>query len=115
MAKVIRQTKKKATRKKAARNVTPPRLPKDQLSRRRDNRILAHYLMIQCWLHELDCIVLTRQNLLDFFEIKTVHQRPVQIGFHDFVSEFLEDIKPWFPYSFRVVPYELTGNMMMLQ
>ena len=79
-------------------------LSKDQLSRRRDDRILAHYLMIQCWLHELDCIVLTRQNLLDFFEIETVHQRPTRVGFHDFVDRFLVDIKPWFPYSFRVVP-----------
>lgn len=99
MVKVIKPTRKKATRKKATRK-RPPRL-----SRSRDNRILAHYLMIQCWLHQLDCIVLTRQNLLDFFGLKTVHRRSVNIGFHNLVDVFKDDISPWFPYAFKVYPY----------
>jgi len=92
--------RKKATRKFASENVS-----RDGLSRTRDNRILAQYLMVQCWLHQLDCIVLKRQDLLHFFEIKTVHRTERTIGFHDLVDEIKYDLSSWFPYSFGVLPY----------
>ena len=94
-----------AIRKKATRKIASKNASRDELSRTRDNRILAQYLMVQCWLHQLDCIVLERQDLLHFFEIKTVHRTQSTIGFHDLVDEFKYDLSSWFPYLFGINPY----------
>lgn len=57
----------------------------------RQHRVLGHYLAVQAWLRNLDCIAVEREDL------------EIYLGLERFKSErikwLLEDLKPWFPYK----------------
>jgi hypothetical protein len=57
----------------------------------RQHRVFGHYLAIQAWLRNLDCIAVKREDL------------EVYLGLERFKSErvkwLLEDLEPWFPYN----------------
>ena len=58
----------------------------------RQHRVFGHYLAVQAWLRNLDCIAVEREDL------------EVYLGLERFKSErvkwLLEDLRPWFPYKF---------------
>lgn len=58
---------------------------------RRQHRIIAHYLALQTWLHDKDCIVVEHRdfaNLFDIFRLRSPRK------------EWLtEDFRPWFTYQ----------------
>src|SRR6266513_5147329 len=58
---------------------------------RRQHRVLGHYLAVQSWVRRLDCIVLERQDLKSFLELKRFKSRRVQW--------LQEDLTPWFPHQ----------------
>lgn len=58
-------------------------------SSRRFHRILAHYLALWCWTHNVDCVILDRKHMITLFGMdRFVKGRLDQID---------QDVKPWFP------------------
>lgn len=56
--------------------------------RPRLHRSVGVYLALEAWTHGIDCIVLSRKNLLEFFDMK------VTPG--DRMEQIRRDLKPWF-------------------
>ena len=58
---------------------------------RRQHRVLGHYLAIQAWLRNLDCVVLTRKDLEAFLGLQRFKSARV---------EWLkDDLVPWFEFQ----------------
>lgn len=58
---------------------------------RKQHRIIGHYLAIQSWIRNLDCIVLTRSDLEGFLGLERLKSARV---------EWLkEDLSPWFKFQ----------------
>ncbi len=58
---------------------------------RRQHRLIAHYLALQAWLRGLECIVLSRADLMRFFDLARFKSARIK---------WLQaDIKPWFPHQ----------------
>lgn len=55
----------------------------------RQHRVLGHFLAIQAWLRNLDCIVLVRGDLEVFLDLERFKSQRVQW--------LREDFAPWFP------------------
>lgn len=65
---------------------------------RRQHRIIEHFLALQSWIRQLDCIVLERRHLEAFLDLKR---------FKSIRVKWLEDdLKPWFQFQ---QPYYQTG------
>lgn len=56
--------------------------------RLRQDRIFGLYLAIKAWHNSLDCVVLSRKDLLQFFDMETTPT--------DRMEQFREHIEPWF-------------------
>jgi hypothetical protein len=67
---------------------------------RKQHRLLGHYLAIQSWLGQVDCLVLERKNLDSFLGLKRF--KAVRVEW------LMEDLKPWFPYQ---VPFYRANSM----
>jgi len=90
-------SKKKVARKKPAQKNKPARksratevlipLRKD---RRRKNRIFAQFLMTHCWAHQVDCIFISRDDLMGYFGVDNIQQT--------YFTWLQEDVESWFPY-----------------
>lgn len=62
---------------------------------RRSHRLLGSYLALWAWIHEADCVVLTRDQLLPFLGLERMWKK--RIGW------LMEDLKVLFPYSFTTI------------
>ena len=61
---------------------------------RRQHRLLAHHLSLEAWCAGDDCILLERDQLEDFLKLQRFKSTRIQW--------LLEDIKPWFKYTYPV-------------
>lgn len=57
---------------------------------RRQHRIVGHYLALQAWLRNLDCMGLDRSDLQALLNITNTGEERIK--------QFIEDIKPWFKF-----------------
>ena len=60
-------------------------------SNRRRHKLFGAYLTFWAWMHKVDCVVLNRQTLLKFLDIKRMSNKRV-----DWMKE---DLKELFPYA----------------
>lgn len=58
---------------------------------KRQHRILGNYLAVQAWVRGLDCVVLTRQDLETFLDLKRFKWSRLYW--------LQKDLRPWFPYQ----------------
>ncbi|WP_157447528.1 hypothetical protein [Chthoniobacter flavus] len=58
---------------------------------RRQHRLVAHYLALQAWLRGLECIVLSRADLMRFFGLTRFKSARIKW--------LQSDMKPWFPHQ----------------
>ncbi|WP_309889589.1 hypothetical protein [Archangium sp.] len=61
---------------------------------RRQHRLLAHHLGIEAWRSGEDCLLVERDQLEDFLELERFKGTRVQW--------LLEDVGPWFKYTYPV-------------
>lgn len=65
-----------------------------RLASRRQHRVLGHFLAIQAWLRGVDCLVLEREDLEAFLDLRRFKKERVR-----WVQE---DLRPWFPYQYQI-------------
>src|SRR5271157_2480431 len=70
---------------------------------RRRHRIVATYLALQAWRHNLDCIVLDRWALERLFELERFKNSRI--------SWLREDLEPWFPHQWVCYYFYCIGPM----
>jgi hypothetical protein len=61
---------------------------------RRQHRLLAHHLGIEAWRSGEDCLLVERGHLEDFLELERFKGTRIQW--------LLEDVAPWFKYTYPV-------------
>jgi ABC-type cobalt transport system substrate-binding protein len=57
-------------------------------NRRRQTRVLALYLTLKAWIHDLDCVVVSREDLIKFFGFDNTTK--------DRIEQIKKDMKPYF-------------------
>lgn len=62
---------------------------------RRSHKLVGSYLALWAWTHGVDCVILSRDQLLPFLGLKRMQGRHVEW--------LTEDLKTLFPYSFWTV------------
>jgi hypothetical protein len=66
---------------------------------RRSHRLLGVYLTIYAWTNDLDCVVLTRDEILKFWGIKTRVERERRKWLKDDVARYFPQVKILFETS----------------
>lgn len=58
---------------------------------RKEHRLIGHYIAIKAWIRDLDCVVLTRNDLSVLLNLERFRSERIKW--------LMDDLRPWFPYQ----------------